>query len=97
MDFGLGEDLDGVKTILAGAGYETGLCLAMGYSLEDLKHAATAGVNLAVSRAGYWMALYMEKEFGIPYVCGFPAGEEGRKPLAVRCKPCDVRSPFGDS
>lgn len=79
MDFGLGEDLDGVKTILAGAGYETGLCLAMGYSLEDLKHAATAGVNLAVSRAGYWMALYMEKKFGIPYVCGFPAGEEGER------------------
>ena len=56
-----------------------GLCLAMDYSLSDLKEAASAQVNLAVSRFGFLMAQYMEQRFRIPYLCGFPAGESGEK------------------
>lgn len=79
MDFGKGEEIRDFKRFLAENGYETGLCLAMGYSLSDLKEAASAQVNLAVSRFGFLMAQYMEQRFRIPYLCGFPAGESGEK------------------
>lgn len=79
MDFGKGEEIRDFKRFLAENGYETGLCLAMDYSLSDLKEAASAQVNLAVSRFGFLMAQYMEQRFCIPYLCGFPAGESGEK------------------
>ena len=79
MDFGDGENISCLKTCLKQNGYETGLCLAMDYSLEDLKKAANAQVNLAVSRFGYLTALYMERRFHIPYLCGFPVGEKGQE------------------
>lgn len=79
MDFGKGEEIRDFKRFLAENGYETGLCLAMDYSLSDLKEAASAQVNLAVSRFGFLMAQYMEQRFSIPYLCGFPAGESGEK------------------
>ena len=79
MDFGKGEEIRDFKRFLAENGYETGLCLAMDYSLSDLKEAASAQVNLAVSRFGFLMAQYMEQRFRIPYLCGFPAGESGAK------------------
>lgn len=77
MDFGKGEEIRDFKRFLAENGYETGLCLALDYSLSDLKEAASAQVNLAVSRFGFLMAQYMEQRFRIPYLCGFPAGESG--------------------
>lgn len=79
MDFGKGGEIREFKRFLAENGYETGLCLAMDYSLSDLKEAASAKVNLAVSRFGFLMAQYMEQRFCIPYLCGFPAGESGEK------------------
>lgn len=79
MDFGKGEEIRDFKRFLAENGYEAGLCLAMDYSLSDLKEAASAQVNLAVSRFGFLMAQYMEQRFRIPYLCGFPAGESGEK------------------
>lgn len=77
MDFGEGKEIRGFRQFLSEAGYKTGLCLAMDYSLEDIKEAAASQVNLAVSRFGYLMARYMEKKFQIPYLCGFPAGKKG--------------------
>lgn len=79
MDFGKGGEIRDFKRFLTENGYETGLCLAMNYSLGDLKEAASAQVNLAVSRFGFLIAQYMEKRFHIPYLCGFPAGENGEK------------------
>lgn len=77
MDFGNGEDIGFLEEFLSGAGYEMGLCLPWKYGLQDLKHAASAQVNLAISRFGYLTAVYMEKKFQIPYLCGFPAGKKG--------------------
>ena len=77
MDFGNGEDIGFLEEFLSGAGYEMGLCLPWKYGLQDLKHAASAQVNLAISRFGYSTAVYMEKKFQIPYLCGFPAGKKG--------------------
>ncbi|MGL5434856.1 MAG: nitrogenase component 1 [Lachnospiraceae bacterium] len=77
MDFGNGEELNDLKELLAGRGYSIGLSMAMDYTLEDIRCAAQAEVNLAISRFGYLTARYLEKQFGIPFLCGYPAGING--------------------
>ena len=47
--------------------------------MEDLKNAAKAEVNVAISRFGFLIAKYMEETYGIPYLAGFPAGETVKK------------------
>ena len=75
LDFATGENLEDFKKLVEDAGYEIAASLSMGYNMEALKKAASAQVNLAVSRAGYLIAEYMLKTYGIPYVCGLPVGE----------------------
>lgn len=79
LDFGTGENLEDLKKLIQNAGYEITACLSMGYTMEDLKKASTAQVNLAVSRAGYLIGEYMQRAYGIPYVCGLPVGKSGGK------------------
>ena len=76
MDFGHGDNLEDVKQLIVEAGYEITACLSMGYTMEQLKKASSAAVNLAVSRAGYKIAEYMKNRYGIPYLCGLPVGTE---------------------
>lgn len=77
MEFARGEELKLFKDFLKEAGFEVNLSLAMGYTLDDLKHGADAEVNLAVSRFGLTMSRYLEGRFHIPYLAGFPVGEKG--------------------
>lgn len=77
LDFATGENLEDLKTLLREEGYEITACLSMGYTMENLKKASSAQINLAISRAGYRIAEYMRKTYGIPYVCGLPVGEKG--------------------
>lgn len=79
LDFGTGENLDDLQKFVKEAGYKITAPLSMGYTMEDLKNAASAQVNLAVSRAGFLIAEYMQKAYGIPYVCGLPVGKEGSR------------------
>ncbi len=79
MDFYKGEDPALLKKRLEQEGYRVGITFAMDYTLEQLKHVGKAQVNIAVSRFGYLMAVYMEKKYGIPYLCGFPAGKKTEK------------------
>lgn len=76
MDFGKGENLEDIKDLIINAGYSITACLSMGYTMEQLKRASSASVNLAVSRSGYKIAEYMKNRYGIPYLCGFPVGTE---------------------
>ena len=82
MDFYKGRETALLKAFLEDAGYEVGLTLAMDYTLEQLRRAGTAQVNVAVSRFGLLTARYMEREYGIPYLCGFPAGGAGAAGMA---------------
>lgn len=77
LDFATGENLEDMQKLVKEAGYEITASLSMGYNMEDLQKAASAQVNLAVSRAGFLIAEYMLKTYGIPYVCGIPVGAEG--------------------
>lgn len=77
MDFATGENLVAFQDLLAERKIPVVLTLAMGYTLEDLKKARSAELNLAISKTGLMIARYMEKEFGISYLCGLPVGVEG--------------------
>ena len=44
--------------------------------IEAFKNPGCIGKNLVVTVSGYEAARYIEKKFGIPYICGNPAVEE---------------------
>lgn len=78
LDFGTGENLQDLQALVQNAGYQITTSLSMGYTMEELKKAASAQVNLAVSRAGFLIAEYMRNAYGIPYLCGLPVGIHGK-------------------
>lgn len=86
MDFYKGEAIQIFKETLENRGYKVGITFAMDYYLEQLKNIRSAQVNIAVSRFGYLVAVYMEKEYGIPYLCGFPAGRNSFEDWFQRLK-----------
>jgi nitrogenase molybdenum-cofactor synthesis protein NifE len=44
--------------------------------LEQIRHAPAAAVNWVVSQSGFAAALYMQEQYGIPYVAATPAGQK---------------------
>ena len=75
LDFGTGESLDDLRAFLFENEIAVTACLSMGYTLDALKRASSAGINLAVSRTGLLIADFMEQRYGIPYLCGLPFGD----------------------
>ena len=74
LDFPWRKTMDSIKGWLRQNGLEYISCLAMGSSLDEIKRAASAKVNLVVSYSGYAAAEYMRERFGIPFICGVPFG-----------------------
>ncbi|MFI3250714.1 MAG: nitrogenase component 1 [Eubacteriales bacterium] len=74
LDFAKGEDLPILRALLEDAGYTVPLCLSQGYTLDQLREAASAQVNVAISRSGYLIAKHLHKRFGTPYLCALPVG-----------------------
>lgn len=68
------EMLQAAESWLADAGFRVLSRWGTDETLENLKKAPAAEVNLAVSVAGIRLARWMEQEFGIPYVVGTPMG-----------------------
>lgn len=79
MDFGTEEVLKELQKAVITQGFSITACLSMGYTLDQLRQAGSAQVNLAVSRTGLMIARRMEKQYGIPYLCGLPIGEKGAR------------------
>ncbi|SDA12056.1 Nitrogenase component 1 type Oxidoreductase [Ruminococcus sp. YE71] len=86
LDFKWRGTMDAVKGWLAENGLEYVSCIAMGSSLDEIRRAASASVNLVVSSSGLAAAKYMEERFGIPYVCGVPYGRAYAKAFAEQLK-----------
>ncbi|MBQ7797200.1 MAG: hypothetical protein IJ374_11675 [Lachnospiraceae bacterium] len=57
------------------AGYEINSMFAMGLKIEQIERVADADINIVISRCGLEAAIYMEKKYGIPYICGAPVGD----------------------
>lgn len=69
------EDFKSLQKAIADTGLEINASFFTGLTLEQVRGAGRASVNLAISQTGVRLARYMERRFGIPYVVGFPAGE----------------------
>ena len=60
----------------------------MGSSLDEIRRAGEADVNLVVSAAGIGAADVMRDRFGIPYVTGLPVGTKQKEILAEMLREC---------
>ena len=76
LDFSVNGTDDSIVQWLEREGFEVISKWAMGSSLEEIRRSAEADVNLVVSAAGYGAARVLYERFGMPYVIGFPAGNE---------------------
>ncbi|MDE5884851.1 MAG: nitrogenase component 1 [Oscillospiraceae bacterium] len=75
LDFSLNGSVQHMHDLLNQNQIEVVSCWCMGDSLENLKLAPSAHVNLVVSYAGIGAAEYLAKKFGIPYLIARPYGK----------------------
>lgn len=86
LDFSLTGNAANIRTFLENSGFEVISCWAMESSLEDLKRAGNAAVNLVVSAAGIPAAKTLKKRFGTPFVIGTPLSRRTEEELTALLK-----------
>jgi nitrogenase molybdenum-cofactor synthesis protein NifE len=68
--------------LFEGAGIEVVCPFSYGYTLDNVRDAKNAELNVVMGSCGMDAARYMQKRWGIPYTTGVPFGEAGSKALA---------------
>lgn len=81
LDFSANDNAFRLRRLLEEAEYDVVWSAAMGSTLEHIKRAGQAQVNLVLSWSGLVTAKEMERDWGIPYVAGVPVGLNGQKQL----------------
>ncbi|AKN31088.1 oxidoreductase [Clostridium carboxidivorans P7] len=76
LDYSVNSSVDSIKMRLTEAGFQVLSVWAMGSTLEEMKQAGAAEVNLVVSSTGLLAAKELQKKFGTPYVVGAPMGDK---------------------
>lgn len=76
LDFSINKSVEAMVDLLKENNFEVISTWAMGSSLEYIKNAGDANVNLVVSYSGMGAAKYMYENLNIPYVIGTPFGKE---------------------
>ena len=76
LDFSINKSVEAMVDLLKENNFEVISIWAMGSSLEYIKNAGDADVNLVVSYSGMGAAKYMYENLNIPYVIGTPFGKE---------------------
>ena len=79
LDFSINQTVEDIDKFLEKNDFEVVSTWAMGSTLEDMKKASSADVNLVISYAGMGVAKYLYDKFKIPYVVGTPFGTEFSK------------------
>lgn len=79
LDFSINKSVEAMVALLKENNFEVISTWAMGSSLEYIKNAGDADVNLVVSYSGMGAAKYMYENLNIPYVVGTPFGKEFAK------------------
>lgn len=74
LDFSINGSISTMKALLESAGWHVLSTFAMGSTLEDIRRAGQAQVNLVISGAGMQAAQILRERFGTPYVVGTPTG-----------------------
>ncbi len=86
LDFSLNGSVESIREWLLSKDMEVNACFAMGSSLEELKQASKAEVNLVISYGGLSTAKLLQERFGTPYVVGIPFGKKFSQKLAYDLK-----------
>lgn len=76
LDFSINKSIEAMVDLLKENNFEVISTWAMGSSLEYIKNAGDADVNLVVSYSGMGAAKYMYENLNIPYVIRTPFGKE---------------------
>lgn len=76
LDFSVNGQDRSIEDWLEGEGFAVVSKWAMGSSLEEIKRAGEADVNLVVSASGLGAARVLHERFGMPYAVGIPVGHE---------------------
>lgn len=76
LDFSINKSVEAMVDLLKENNFEVISTWAMGSSLEYIKNAGGADINLVVSYSGMGAAKYMYENLNIPYVIGTPFGKE---------------------
>ena len=76
LDFSINKSVEAMVALLKENNFEVISTWAMGSSLEYIKNAGDADVNLVVSYSGIGAAKYMYENLNIPYVVGTPFGKD---------------------
>ena len=75
LDFSVNGAVGSIVEWLNKSGFGIVSCMAMGSTLDDLRRASAAHVNLVVSSCGIATAELLRERFGMPWVAGVPVGE----------------------
>lgn len=75
IDMGNEQNPDDICAHIEKAGYEINAKFAMGLSVEQIERVADADLNIVIAKCGLDAALFMEKKYGIPYICSAPVGD----------------------
>lgn len=75
LDFSVNGNIEKIQSWLISNGYKINAVFSMGTSLDQIKNAQKASVNLVISYSGLETAKYLENKFSIPFVVGVPFGE----------------------
>ena len=78
---------DVIAQVQAG-GFPVVCSYMMGLTLDDIRRAAEAQVNLVLSQSGLGLARYMKKRWGIPYVAGAFVGSDPSAVLSLLHQTC---------
>ncbi len=78
IDFGYRGNDRAILSLIRENGMKINCCFSMNFTLDDIRRAGSAQLNVAVSEAGYEVALYMKKAFGIPFISSVPYAD-GRR------------------
>lgn len=81
LDFSVNGNVEALETCVREMGFEIRSNWAMGCTLDRLKTASAADVNLVVSVTGLPAAQYFYESSGIPYVIGLPCGKAAYESL----------------
>lgn len=76
LDFSANSNAEDLYKALGDHGYKVIGKLMMGASIEQIENLTMAQVNLVVTESGLDAAIYLYKEYGIPYVVGMLTGND---------------------
>lgn len=92
LDFSVNGSDVSIADWLAENDFEVVSRWAMGSSLDEIRQAGKADVNLVVSAAGLGAAEVLYRRFGIPYVIGLPIGNDQKEMICEALRECAFES-----